>query len=387
MYACSDAFHTAVANGNEQKALLIFSDCVFTDDDISVENGIEFQDYFNAETDLSIGQALSNEISFTLFNDDRLLNNYEFGDFIATIGVHIETTTYQQFYPVSVVTITGNQKNTWSGENEYPFVRRNGQPVQAQPSFPVKALLAYDNKVWAFGINGQYAVYNDATGANITQSNPVNSFMRAKAKKYWQSKGIFYNKNNRMLYIYEKGDCKRYEFVPLGKFVAERPNAPDMIQIRMTCHDQMEKFEKDMPSAGELGISYPTTISNLYVNMCNKVGVPYATSTFINSSAVISSEPDDFESTTMREVIKWIAEASGSNARFNRDGVLELAWLKTTSQTYTARNYREFNPYWYTTKKVTGIQNRDTQESTDIVYGSGSEKYLIQDNPLLRGVN
>ena len=40
MYNCSDAFHEAVKNGNEQKALLIFSDCVFTDADISVENGI-----------------------------------------------------------------------------------------------------------------------------------------------------------------------------------------------------------------------------------------------------------------------------------------------------------------------------------------------------------
>ena len=79
MYACSEAFHEAVRNGNDQKALLIFSDCVFTDDDISVETGIEFHDYFNMEEDLSIGQTTSNEVSYSLFNDDRLLNDYLFG--------------------------------------------------------------------------------------------------------------------------------------------------------------------------------------------------------------------------------------------------------------------------------------------------------------------
>ena len=49
-------------------------------------------------------------------------------------------------------------------------------------------------------------------------------------------------------------------------------------------------------------------------------------------------------------------------------------------------NYSEFNPYWYKTKKVTKLYNRDTQESADSIYGGGSENYLIQDNPLLKGV-
>ena len=97
MYPASDAFHQAVANGNEQKALLIFSDCVFTDEDISIDNGIEFHEYFNTEEDLSIGQATSNEISFSLFNDARLLNNYAFGDFLATLGVYIQSGTYSYF--------------------------------------------------------------------------------------------------------------------------------------------------------------------------------------------------------------------------------------------------------------------------------------------------
>lgn len=385
MYACSGEYHEAIRNGNDQKALLIFDDAVFTDEDISVERGIEFNDYFNTEEDLAIGQATSNEISFTLFNDDRLLNDYGFGEFTAAIGVHIRTETYQQ--SGIVMLRTNNTPNGyWVGGDEYPFILRNGMPVPAQPSFPVNAMLGYANKVWAFAEDGRYVVYDDTTGDNVSESNRVNDFMIRKAMT-WNKKGIYYNRGSRMFYIYEAGDLKVYEFCPLGVFIAKRPKAPDMIQIDFTCYDRMQKFEEDMPSAGTLGISYPTTIGNLYAKMCNYAGVPYETATFINSGAVIPEEPADFERATMRDVMKWIAEAAGSNARCNRDGVMTLAWLKETGQTYEATNYREFNPYWYMTPTITKLCNRDLHDSVDHTHGSGNVPYLIQDNPLLKGVS
>lgn len=382
MYTCSNAFHEAVKNGNEQKALLIFPDCVFTDEDISLDRGIEFHDNFNLEEDLSIGQTPSNEISFTLFNDDRLLNNYEFGDFLATLGVLIGSDTYQQYGNVMVIT----QQATYVGGAVYPFIMRNNTILPSQPSFPVESIMAYDGKVWCFNSDGRYAVYNDANGANITNQFTLNSFMRKKVGN-WKGKGFFYNKSSRILFIYQEGTRKRYEFVPLGYFTAERPKAPDVIDIDLTCYDFMQKFEKDMPAAAELGITYPTSIRNLFVKMCEYVGVPYQISMFINGDAMIQKEPADFESVTMRDVLKWIAEAAGSNVRFNRDGKLELVWLRRTGQTYTASGYREFNPYWYETKHVTKLYNRDTQGSAEKTVGSGEEGYLIQDNPLLKGVS
>jgi len=382
VYQCSEAFHAAVANGNEQKAMLIFDDCVFTDDDISLDRGIEFRDYFNTDEDLSIGLTPSNEISFSLFNDKRLLNSYEFGDFLATIGVQTGEQTYQQFYPVQMTTDRG----TWTGDDSYPYVRKNGTPLQVQPGFSVKSMIGYDSKVWVFSDTGRYAVYSDIDSTNITALNPISAFMQEKSKAL-AGKGIFYNKNSRVMFIYEGGERRMFEFVPLGWFTAERPKAPDVIQIDMTCYDWMQKFEQDMPGPAELGITYPTTIGNLLKKMCDYVGVACETTTFINSEARIAKVPDDFESVTMRDVLKWIAEAAGSNARFNRDGKLELAWLKTTGQTYHATGYSEFNPYWYQTKKITRLYNKDTQESTERYYGSGTEGYLIQDNPLLRGVS
>lgn len=381
MYNASSAFHKAVADGNPQKALLIFPDCVFTSDDINVENGIEFRDYFNLDEDLAIGQTPSNEVSFSLFNDDRLLNNYAFGDFLCTIGVLIGTDTYQQ---VEGVTVTTNL-STWTGATSAPYLYRNNRAVSVQPSFAVKSLLGYDGKVWAFSDDGRFAVYNDASGANITDKNPVNAFMRNKSKG-WTGKGMFYNKSSRILFIYEGGERERYEFVPLGWFTAERPKTPDVIQIDMTCNDFMLKFDQDMPSAAELRITYPATIGTLFTRICEYVGVPYKTNVFINSTAVIPEDLEDFENATMREVLQWIGEAAGANIRINRDGQVVLDWLRTTSQKLTETDYVTFDPYWYQTKKVTKLNNRSSDGSYENTTGTGGEEYLIQDNPLLRGV-
>ena len=384
MYNASNAFHKAVADGNEQKALLIFSDCVFTDEDISVEEGIEFRDYFNTNEDLSIGQANSNELTFSLFNDDRLLNSYKFGDFNALLGVQTGETGYTQTGTASI--ISTRLGNRYDGYAEYPYIRRNRTAMSVQPNFAVRSLLCYDDKIWAFGASGQHAVYNDSNGANITSQNPVNQFMRNKGAG-WSGKGIFYNKSSRNLFVYEGGVRKPYEFVPLGWFTAERPRVPDVIQIDMTCYDWMTKFDIDMPDDGSLGVTYPIALGTLLKKMCDYVGIELKSTSFINSGATISERPDDFDSVTMRDVVKWIAEAAGSNARIDRDGKLELAWLRSTSQSYQATDYSDFSPTWYETKKVTKLYNRDTQGSEDTTVGSGDEGYLIQDNPFLKGVS
>lgn len=381
MYNCSSAFHTAVANGNPQKALLIFSDCVFTNDDINVENGIEFADNFNLEEDLSIGQTPSNEVSFSLFNDDRLLNSYEFGEFTATIGVQIRTQSYTA--QEGSVTCDG-QSGVYLARSGSPYLTKNGSAVSHQPSQRITAMLAYGGKLYCFGNNGYSIVYNESNMSVASVS--VNAFMKKKAATFWQGKGMSYQ--NRILKEWQGGVLTTWEFVPLGVFDAERPKVPNVIEIDFVCYDRMQRFEKDMPSKADLGFGEDEEVSigRLYAAMCNYVGVPYQTTNFINADATFEW-PKQFENTTMRNVIGWIAEAAASNARFNRDGVLVLDWLKSTGQSYSEGKYTEFLPYWYQTQKVTKLYNRNTTDVTDNIYGEGSAAYLIQDNPLLKGVS
>lgn len=378
MYQASAAFHTAVATGAPQKALLIFADTIFTDADLDIEAGIELDDYFNTEEDIAIGQALSNELRFTLFNDDQLLNDYAFGDFTATIGARVSTGTYSD--SAQVIAYDGN--TVWRGRNTSPYLTRNGSAVSSQPGWPVRCIAIYDDTVYVFGTSGRYKAY---TNGGSEKSVTVNAFMRAKSAQL-HGEGINFQTAARSLKIWKNKVTETYEFVPLGKFIAKRPNVPDTDQINFVCNDFMTKFDVDMPSAAELGITYPTTISNLFVKMCEYADVLYASSTFINSTAVITEAPKAFENATMRQVMQWIAEAGAANLRFNRDGLLTFDWLKSTSQVYGENDYEEFRQYWYETTQVSKLYNRDTESGTDKTVGTGEIGYLIQDNPLLKGV-
>ena len=390
MYPASDAFHAAVANGNPQKALLIFSDCVFTNDDISVDQGIDFRDYFNLEEDISIGQTPSNEVSFTLFNDDRLLNDYTFGDFLATIGVLTRTDNYSQ-RGICTVTV-GNDVYVTQSRN--PYISKNGTPLGTQPTEQIRSMLAYDGKLYCFGAHEDVCiVYNLSNGS--VSSTAVNDFMKRKAYRYWQGQGMYYHDVTEggitvhKLEIWLTGTKYTYEFVPLGWFTADRPKAPDKIQIDMTCNDFMLKFDEDWET-NKPAIIYPVSVQNLYITLCNNIlgndrcKLP---NPFINGSAEISEEPEDFKTATKRDVLKWIAEAAGANARMDRDGYMTLAWLQSTGQVYDANGYEEFEPHWYKTKTVDKLYNRDSQEGTDQTRGQGTEGYLILDNPILRGVS
>ena len=379
MYNASSAFHTAVANGAHQIPLLIFEDAVFTNADIDVSSGIEFKDLFNAEEDIAIGQTPSNELTFNLFNDDGLLDNYEFGDFEATIGANISNTSVTQNGFVQAQSAS----HTWVGYTSSPYLKRDGTAVNSQPTSQVMSILIYGDLVYCYLANGTVKAYKDSTGT-YQNSVSLNDFMMAQMAK-WVGKGIHFA--NNILRIWQGTALRTYEFVPLGHFTAERPNVPSVINIHFTTYDWMQKFEKDMPSASDLNITYPITIGNLFVAMCNYVGVQYATSTFINSTAVITDEPEDFSRVTMREVLGWIAEAGASNLKFNREGVLCFYWLTSTGVEMDEHNYKEFNPYWYETQQINRLCNRASDGAYDNYSGIGDGvTYLIQDNPLLRGV-
>ena len=341
MYTASAAFHQAVQRGAPQRALLIFDDAFFTNEDINVEQGIEFTDTFNEETDLFIGQALSNQIRFTLFNDNSLLYGYEFGEFTATIGVKVSESAFTQSAPV--VAISGN--NTYNGNTTYPYLTRNGTAMGVD--FPVHGIFILDDTVHVFGRKGYYAAFSDSTGAS--KSIGTNAFMRNKESRL-DNTGMYYNSATRTMREYFGGTVGIYEFVPLGVFTAVRPNVAELIEIDFTCEDRMQLFDKDMPE--DFTVSYPTTIQGLLNALCAYANVPCGASGFINADAEIEEEPEAFKKATMRQVIAWIAEAACANARFDRDGVLRLVWLNTTGQTLTESNYMDFNPYWYEVPKV-----------------------------------
>ena len=192
MYTTSADFHTAVANGNPQMALLVFPDAIFSNEDIDVDRGIEFNDYFNMEEDIAIGQALSNELTFSLFNDKRLLNDYAFGEMKATLGVKISESSVS--YSGNCMVQEGN--DIYIGRNSNPYLRKNGSAMTNQPTWAVKSLLIRDGKLYCFG-ESNTKVFKLSDGSVVSET--VNDFMKDKAKRDWTGKGVRYNATERSL--------------------------------------------------------------------------------------------------------------------------------------------------------------------------------------------
>ncbi len=400
MYACSSDFKNAVKNNAHQIALLIFENAVFDNEDIDMDEGITFKDNFNLEEDLAIGQTPSNELSFTLLNDGDRLKNFSFGTFTATIGAQIDTGSYSSSANV-YIKVGAKRYEAYSSR---PYLRMNGSALASQPASAVKSLLYYNGIVYAFTDSVTYS-YKHSDGSQTTNSVP--GFMRKKAVNQWDGKGIVYG-NNRILTLYEDGETKTYECVPLGVFVADRPNVADEIGLSFACKDQMSLFDDDMPTDKQLNITYPVTLRQLFLKLCSYVGVtgeagtvtqaagtPTGTlvsnaqtevsnNTFINGNATIDKRPEAFDDATMRKVLGWIAECACANVRFDRDGVLQMAWLKSASLNIDENNYAEFHPYWYTTPAITKVSNRTTSNGAESSKGSGKQTYLILDNPLMK---
>lgn len=95
MYTVSETLRTAINNGTPQRVLLEFTDAnaVFSNEDIVVSAGVELDEMFNSDTDLTIGLCPSAEIRFDMLNDEGQLADFTFGKFKAWLGARIDSGT------------------------------------------------------------------------------------------------------------------------------------------------------------------------------------------------------------------------------------------------------------------------------------------------------
>ncbi len=189
----------------------------------------------------------------------------------------------------------------------------------------------------------------------------------------------------------ENGVSRTYEFAPLGVFIVTRPDVVARDIINVTGNDRMTLFDVEMPSKTDLNLAptttNPVTILALLQAMCSHVGVTLANTApdwFLNYGLTFTSWPKQFEGRNMREVLKWIAEAAGSIARFNRSGELEITWYTATGKTFSGRQCADIVPAWYVTAAIDGLKVRNQGETSESSYGTGTNPYVILGNPFLR---
>lgn len=379
----SSAFHAAIKNGEKQRALIYFYDnnLWITNDDL-VSDGITYQNYFCSEEDVTIGLAQSSTVSFSIFNENRRLDNMKFGKFRASIGVVTDRGKFNVDGNVTAIF----DGDTITGHDEYPHVRVNGIGLNDQPNFPVKSIFVISDTVYCLGDNENVAVYDrlfaeESISYEKNESVSISSLMISTAQRYAKKRtGIVVESDNTITDYLPNGTSETYTYIDLGIFYAKQPEKTKTNIISVEGFDGANKLDV---STENMPITFPITLYGLLDTVCGYVGVEHKIESFINQSVTLTEASDVFQSTTAREIIAYIAEAACANAKFDYDGKLTFSWWSDSSLIINESDYSQFVPYEYNVKPIDRLQIRQSDNDIGILTGDGTNGYVIQENPFL----
>lgn len=172
-----------------------------------------------------------------------------------------------------------------------------------------------------------------------------------------------------------------FEDKQMGIFIAEKPTKVNDTRMKVKAYDRMIKFDKIVDDWLRT-ISYPTTLKNMLTGLCNYVGVPLATTAFLNDNYPVKF---NFLGTNVkgRDVLKWIAEIAAKFAVINELGQLRLGWYNSIVYSVNNSNYYDIKVEDYQVKKIDKLQVQVEENDIGVIVGIGTNAYVIQNNPLL----
>lgn len=185
---------------------------------------------------------------------------------------------------------------------------------------------------------------------------------------------------------------------PLGVFIIEQPVKSRIQLVEASGYDQMQYFDEIADPDWFSGLfSSAKTLNQIYSALVTQVSsvcgvtITPANTDMLNKTVSYSSAPFEPVEMTYREILNWIAEASGTIARFNRNGVLQLKWLANIGSEYAigadALGCGVFSTdiSEYECAVIDKLQVKASESDYGSVIGTGENAYVITDNPFLYG--
>lgn len=124
-------------------------------------------------------------------------------------------------------------------------------------------------------------------------------------------------------YIGLQLDETRVEWICRGSYIVDTAQTSGNV-ITVKAYDNMSRFDRTYDST----LVYPASLGAILRDCCTKCGVALAISSFDMDAYQVAARPDD-DALTYRDVLHAVAEISGSFARCNTQGALELRWYST----------------------------------------------------------
>ena len=219
----------------------------------------------------------------------------------------------------------------------------------------------------------------------LNTDGALNSFLYGRCKVYLD---VYDSANSAWL------SC------PMGVYIIELPTKRKAQLINAAGFDQMTKLDAICDTWWNgLNWSGGLTLLQIVNSMATQLGVSVSSNTasaIVNSPLTYTAAPFDCVEVTYREVLEVIAEATGTVARFDRDGALDLRWINTptisgnpvTINTDAIGNQcLSLDVAEYKVAKIDLLRVKFAEGDIGVTVGSGTNEYTIQNNLFLNGAN
>ena len=400
-----------IANGipSDYSALSSFPQYLSAADGDFAADGISFNWSAGDSTDIKVGSATSASMSGTILNERGYLDNYVFASLCqAWIGVVVSETDVT--IPEGASAYISHNGHTYYaiGDEGYldgtalGFSGTGGQIVSITNIYDedntggdTPMFWDEDGGCWYY-VDSDHVVAPAQPGWRYTTSGG-NAFQIDKYSQHPQSIVTGSYIVNRSITIttwdIERGKTLGWRYVPMGIF--------DMSSVSVTgtayqfeVYDRMTALDADatdwlntMRSSFQSG-----TVEDFVMELETAVGLPSSywggTSTpnyDVDATFIVSALYEWYTPVTYRQIIEWVGEFCGLNARMSRTGRLEFYQYKTSSSLPTitpdviVSQSREVSRY--TIPQITRLVWYNTIGQA-ITSGTDGSTYTVTGNPL-----
>ncbi|MBQ1385595.1 MAG: hypothetical protein IIY75_02225 [Erysipelotrichales bacterium] len=302
--------------------------------------------------------------------------NSRFHTLIKTAGARTRARIY-------FIDNTVNCTNDTAVQTNGTLLKRNSTDTDSNGRIAESGLELYDlyNKEQNLTIGGSVSGQFKITFLNT--DGGLNNFTYGRCKVYLD---VYDEENSAWL------SC------PLGVFIIEQPVKSRIQLVEASGYDQMQYFDEIADPDWFSGLfSSAKTLNQIYSALVTQVSsvcgvtITPANTDMLNKTVSYSTAPFEPVEMTYREILNWIAEASGTIARFNRNGVLQLKWLANIGSEYAigadALGCGVFSTdiSEYECAVINKLQVKASESDYGSIIGTGENAYVITDNPFLYG--
>lgn len=123
---------------------------------------------------------------------------------------------------------------------------------------------------------------------------------------------------------------QEYEYLDYGNYyIYSKEYNIDVDTWSYVCYDKM--LFSMVKIKGLNGISYPITIKDFLNKLCQKIGLEFEDTNFVNYNQVIYKNVFENRDITYRDIFDEISKITGGNLLINNNGKLEVAYVNITS--------------------------------------------------------